>query len=106
MFEYKLKVFEGIGLKENKLIKKRKMMNEIGYQYIEIIQQYNKNLENLKTKLTSAIEIMFNANKNWIRELNQKNKIFVFIALLMNQMIILEIDNNICIHFNLIFLIK
>ncbi|CAD8141168.1 unnamed protein product [Paramecium pentaurelia] len=81
-------------------------MNEISDQYIEIIQQYNNNLENLKTKLTSAIEIMINANKNWIRELNQKNKIFVFIALLMNQMIILEIDNNISIHFNLIFLIK
>ncbi|CAD8169857.1 unnamed protein product [Paramecium pentaurelia] len=76
----KLQVFESMGLNamqkiiEDKLIKKRKIINDIADQYIEIIQQYNNNLENLKTKLASAIEIMINANKNWIRELNQKKQ--------------------------------
>ncbi|CAD8155303.1 unnamed protein product [Paramecium pentaurelia] len=83
-----------MGLKEDKLIKKKKMINEIARQYFEIIQQHNDNLENLRTKLTSAFEIMIDANKNWQR-IEFKNKIPIFIAQLMDQMIKLGIDNNI-----------
>ncbi|CAD8155817.1 unnamed protein product [Paramecium pentaurelia] len=70
-FDKRHQVSESMGGKEDKLIKKRKIINEIADQYSEIIQQYNNNLENLRTKLTSAIEIIIDANKNWIRELNQ-----------------------------------
>ncbi|CAD8094420.1 unnamed protein product [Paramecium primaurelia] len=80
MFDDQLQVVESMSLNamqkiiKDKLIKKRRMINEIADLYIQIIDQYNINLENLKTKLTSAIEIMINANTNWIRELNQKKQ--------------------------------
>ncbi|CAK61772.1 unnamed protein product (macronuclear) [Paramecium tetraurelia] len=56
---------------EDKQMKRRVMINEIADQYISIIQQYNLNLENLKTKFTSSIEMMINTTQNWMRELNQ-----------------------------------